>query len=370
MKSGILLSVCLLVLASSSSLRTNEVKTTLLQVDQSTLGNAILSTIHLQLMGDTPTETITELLVEIKNDLLAQAAQNDIDAGLAEEKCEGDKANQQEQIDDLNDQISGYDTAIDTASDTISTLEGDLADARNRLETLEGDLANAEAARAEQAELHATWDGDYDGAIRACQECIDIIRRLEDDTENPTDVEKALEEPTATMLAQMTDQMKLEYGPTIESLAQLALSADQGAVAEIIELLEELIRKFEEARDAQGLDEATQIEMYEESVQHLQEAIDEVTADILRMEGELTEANNAKTDAEGSKATAEGDLLLADEAFGDLVDACNTEAGQYSQKGIDISEEIAIIEQVEGIMRDRIDPMEDYLSERVDTYDF
>jgi len=34
--------------------------------------------------------------------------------------------------------------------------------------------------------------------------------------------------------------------------------------------------------------------------------------------------------------------------------------------GIDISEEIAIIEQVEGIIATQIDPFQDYLVERAD----
>lgn len=57
---------------------------------------------------------------------------------------------------------------------------------------------------------------------------------------------------------------------------------------------------------------------------------------------------------------------MANDSFTAKEDACELEKQQAQQAGIDISEEIAIIQQVEGIMADRIDPMQDYLRERVD----
>ena len=363
MKFGIVLTACLIVLATSSSLRSNEVKSTLLQVDQSTLGNAILSTIHLQMMSGGATDTIKELLVEIKEDLQQQAADSQTEATAASEKCESDRATQQGQVDDYQGQIDDYAAQIAADADRKAQVTSDLADANARNTTLHGDLDSLDSTREEQAAMHAAFDGDYDKAIQACEDCIDIIRRLED-TDNPDDVEKALEGPVSLVLAQMDDQMKLEYGPTIESLAQLALTADQGAVAEIINLLEEIIQKFKDARDAQGTDEATAIDNYNAARQNILDAITENNTEIARLEGALAELNSST--AEESKAAAERDLDLAQAALDDLNDACDVEAGQYAQKGIDISEEIAIIEQVEGIIASQIDPFEDYLVERAD----
>ena len=324
MKFGIVLTACLIVLATSSSLRSNEVKSTLLQVDQSSLGNAVLSTIHLQLMSGGATDTIKELLVDIKNDLLAQAADAESDAQAASDKCDTDKANNQAQIDSLTGQIANYTAQIEANAERAAKLTSDLDDAVARNTTLHGDLDDLDNTRAEQAAMHATFGLDYDKAIQACEDCIDIISRLVD-TDSPDDVEKALEEPVSTVLAQMNDQMKLEYGPTIESLAQLALTADQGAVAEIINLLEEIIAKFEAARDQGGIDEATALDNYNSARQNIVDAINGNDEEIARLQQELDEVNSST--AEASKAAAEGELALAEGALADLESACSAEAG-------------------------------------------
>lgn len=103
------------------------------------------------------------------------------------------------------------------------------------------------------------------------------------------------------MLAQMNDEMKLQYGPMVEELAQVALTADQGAVAEIIGLLEDLIVDFETARDNQGMTEEQAIEAYNQYVGALNDSIAQAESDINQANSDISAANQSKSNATDTK---------------------------------------------------------------------
>ncbi len=53
--------------------------------------------------------------------------------------------------------------------------------------------------------MYENYDGEFDGAVEAIDECIDIIAQLktDDSTENVTFLQKRLETLTSTMLIAM-----------------------------------------------------------------------------------------------------------------------------------------------------------------------
>jgi hypothetical protein len=81
--------------------------------------------------------------------------------------------------------------------------------------------------------MWAGYDGEFDGAVEALDECIEIISQLKHDSDDDgatTLAQQRLQTLSTTVFAAMTSKQKSLYGPTITSLAELAVSADQDAV--------------------------------------------------------------------------------------------------------------------------------------------
>jgi flagellin-specific chaperone FliS len=93
------------------------------------------------------------------------------------------------------------------------------------------------------------YDGEFDGAVEALDECIEIISQLKHDDDGATALaQQRLQTLSNTVLAAMNSKQMSLYGPTITSLAQLAVSADQDAVDQILDLLYRLKDEFAKAQ--------------------------------------------------------------------------------------------------------------------------
>jgi flagellin-specific chaperone FliS len=94
------------------------------------------------------------------------------------------------------------------------------------------------------------YDGEFDGAVEALDECIEIISQLKhDDDDGATALaQQRLQTLSTAVLAAMNSKQMSLYGPTITSLAQLAVSADQDAVDQILDLLYRLKDEFAKAQ--------------------------------------------------------------------------------------------------------------------------
>lgn len=170
------------------------------------------------MMAETPTETIAQLLIDIREDLERQASFAQAESESSANACTSELENIQNQIDELNRQINAAQQTISNADATLNDLVGKIADANSRNSTLHTDLANEQAARADQASLVGQWDVDYDEAIWACEEAIRIIDQLNTGDGDSSD-EQTLIELSNKMLNQMTETMKDSYGVTIANLA-------------------------------------------------------------------------------------------------------------------------------------------------------
>ena len=361
MRFTILIVACLAVYTSASALRSQEINTVLAQVDNNPLGGALLSTIHLQMMTGAPLDEIIDLLVIIREDLNdKQKAADDLHA-LHEQECADNLAAFNQAVEEAVQAIDYNENLIATSKAELATTNEEISKAQNLIEGYAAEIQREHDERAAQKALFEQYDFEFGDAVDAIDECIEIISTLK--TEPTEFVQMKLSDLSGKMMTAMNKKQHSLYGSTITSLVQL--TADQDSVDQIIDLLERLKAEFTLAKDGDTTTETARQESYEKRVADLEDAK-------AQQEAYLAQQQDKKASLEATIAQAEVDLAAAKDKKKeneDLIalwtDKCEERRQKYFRETDERDAEHDVINQVEGIVNDRIQSMDGYLMDRV-----
>ena len=361
MRFTILIVACLAVFSTATSLRSKEINTVLAQVDSSPLGGALLSTIHLQIMTGAPLEEIVDLLQVIRGDLNDKQAAADELHALHEQECEDNLAAFNAALEEAIATIDYNTNLIATSQAELAVTNDEIAKAENLIAGYAAEIQREHDERAAQKALFEQYDFEFGDAVAAIDECIDIIATLK--TEPTELVQMRLSELSGSMMKAMNKKQHSMYGATIASLVQL--TADQDSVDAIIDLLERLKAEFSIAKDSDVDTEAARQASYEKRVADLEAAK-------AQQEEYLAQQQAKKAQLEATIAQAEIDLAAAQDKKKkneDLIalwtQTCEDRRQKYFRETDERAAEQDVINQVEGIVNDRILSMDGYLEERV-----
>ena len=276
----------------------------LVELDNKPMGNALLSTVHLQLETGAPVDEIVSLLDSIKTDLLQQQDDADLLNQNRKVYCSvydslySINIEEAKQAITLNEDILARDRpALASTKDLISKTEAEL-------QAYNDEKVRAAEQREEEHEAWVNHDAEYEDSIAATYEAIDLVRELKYNVGSTELVQIRFSEIQTRISKSMNKYHNNLYGPSVTALAELATSADQGTVAKIIELLEALADDLTVAshQDADSEDQA----------QANWEQYDSDLADtISNTEAYLVSLNDQKASLELSISTAEEDLASA-----------------------------------------------------------
>jgi hypothetical protein len=249
----------------------------------------------------------------------------------------------------------------------LEATQSEIVSVEAEIAGYEKELADAIAAREAQHEMWLNYDGEFDGAVEAIDECIDIIAQLkvDDSTENVTFVQKRLETLTSTMLVAMNDSQKNFYGPTITSLAELAVSADQSAVDQILDLLYRLKDEFalaqnydDDAETANQIAHDQYVETMEGTIADRNSHLDDLRVKEANLQDSIEQAEQGLADAEAKRERYIN--LIAEQQ-----QICADWRQLYFRETDERNEELDVVAQVNEIVNDRLLGMDPYLEERV-----
>ena len=365
MRFTILFIACLAIHASASSLRSKEINTVLAQVDANPLGGALLSTIHLQMMTGAPLEEIVDLLNVIRVDLAKQQSDADDLHALHEEECATNLAAFAQAVEEADEAIAYNTNLIAESEAELARTNTEIANAQDLIAQYADEIQSEHDTRAAQKALFEQYDFEFGDAVAAIDECIVIISELLDDEAAPALVQVKMHELSQRMSKAMNHKQVSLYGSTITSLVELSLTADQDSVQAIIDLLERLKAEFGSAKDSDQDTEASRQASYEKRVADLEAAkaqqeeyLAQQEAKKASLEATIAQAEIDLAEAQDKKAKNEGLIAQWEEL-------CEARRQKYFRQTDERAAENDVIDQVEGIVNDRILSMDGYLEERV-----
>jgi len=355
----------LLVLAALASASAINSKTAVLvELDSKPMGNALLSTIHLQLETGAPVDEIVSLLDSIKEDLQAQQKAADDLNTKRETYCATYSSIYKLNIESAKSDISYNEGILEVSRPALASTLVSISENEAKLASLEAERARAAQQRQDEHETWQNYDYEFEDSIAAVYEAIEIVSELKysDSTEL---VQIRMSEIQTRISKSMNKFQNNLYGPSVAALAQLATSADQSTVDRIVELLEALA---EDLISAQGQDGVS-----EEEKQAAWEQYDsDLSADIESTKETLSQLRDKKASLETTIATAEENLAAAqskkasnEQLLDELNAQCDNWRNVYRKESAERSEEVQSVDEVIVIVREELVGMESYLDERV-----
>lgn len=284
----------------------------LVELDQKPMGNALLSTVHLQLEADTPVEEILELLESIALDLQQQQEQADIKHNNDVDYCREMTEFYQANIDDAKNSINYNTDALQRDRPALVDVNTEISNTEGQLAAHKDSREKAKERREQDHELFLEYNEEFEDSVSACDEAIEIVRDLKYEQKSTNIIAIQLENIQTRITKSMSQHQRSLYGPSIAALVQVAVKADQNTVDRIIELLTDLRDDLALAQDedkkaedsAQAAWEQYDIDIAE-TIQKTQDALDRLNQEKSRLQDSIKLAEELLAQAEEKKANNE-----------------------------------------------------------------
>ena len=354
MKASVILSLILLASAARMRIPTDE---RLAQIDSTSYGKGLLDTIELEMTSGASTDKIVEMLDALAADLTADQKADDADWAQKNQECIDQKAEFNAQIDAAEAEILDATNLLAQYRPELATTEEQLATKGTEIADLSAELNAFIGAHGEDSFDYEARMAEHKAVIAAIDEAIAEMNGL---------VGSVAGEGIHDNSERISAETAVGAFAQIKALSKLASKADQGAVAKIVALLEDIKGNLE----ASVADENQGQVMAEEDYNALKSAMEATLADLTLAQTNLT---NKKADLEGKIATQETRLAENEEALRVATEAlaaktrqCDEWETKYNNDKAKRIEELDIVQQCRAIFTDESMQFSKFLSDRVE----
>jgi chromosome segregation ATPase len=167
-----------MVISASAKPAKLDTKTILAEMEQSKFGSSIMSFLHLNSLGDVPTDELTSVLDDLLDQLQTRQADADGFNNTNQALCDETLSNLENQINTETSTISSLENTIEVEGENLDAAKRELNQAAGDLDETEESLESGTAQR--EAE-HTKWvDNDYqhNEAIVAIEETVKLIKHM------------------------------------------------------------------------------------------------------------------------------------------------------------------------------------------------
>ena len=291
--------VLLTVLALSSAKLADD----LVMIEESEYGRSLLNLIEANLGTEYAFQVILDALAELDADLVAQQAEDDdLWLNVRQPECSELISQYEQDVDNYHTEMVRAEAAYKAAESAIAKAQQEAYEKEGEIQSLQQDLLDFEGVWGTDNVNSDARLQDHEEALAATREAIRIMEGLLDD-------------PEGAELVQIPDTQVLVQVKALASAAA-ALGADQGAVATIIGMLEDIATNLEASIANEGLSEGMAEEHFnavkgdmQRTLTDLQAALDHLNAEIASQEAiyaiEFAAYEEAKTLWEDATAKLE-----------------------------------------------------------------
>jgi chromosome segregation ATPase len=309
----------------------------LVELDQTPMGSALLSTIHLQLETETPVDDIVSLLQEIADDLSKQQDDDDRIYKDAMTHCEEMKKFYNGQIDEAKNEINTQEANLARDRPELERVKGEITTNEQTLKNQESDRKAAAQKREDDNKLFKERDAEFEDSVKACNEAVEILNDLkyEKKYEAKDLVALQLSNIKTRISKSMNDMQSGLYGPSIKALVQVAANGDEVTVETIISLIKTLRDDLDNARTQDTAAETKAQATWENYDSDIAEAIEGTKDTLKRLNKDKSDLETAIRDAEDALRNAETKKSNNEGLLKTLIDSCDAKTSKYNN---DLSE--------------------------------
>lgn len=334
------------------------------EVDTTPMGNAILSTITLQLASGHDESKIATVLEKVVSDLNKQQMTSAALNATQHKICQESVSAYALQIQDTESIIESSQEILNRDNPELESVQGQIQQKTKEVAGLQEELKKADAQR-ESAKAHWTSkDKESVEGIEAVIGGIKLTTQLKYEDANVVFIQKGLTQLKGTIEKQIDKTSKSMYKPVIASLAQIAKTADMDTVDEIINILESLKTDLISAKGEEMNVEAQAQKVYEQyaesignSILSSQQDIDSLRAKKMRLE---TSIDSAESEISNSRSKIRNyEQMLEDQSK-----LCDGWKEIYLRENADREIGISSIYKVIELINSEILGVREYLGQR------
>jgi chromosome segregation ATPase len=301
----------------------------LVELDQTPMGSALLSTIHLQLETETPVDDIVSLLQEVADDLKNQQDDDDRIYGDAMKNCDEMTKFYNGQIDEAKNEISAEEANLARDRPALERVKGEITTNEQTLDRQENERKSAAKKREDDHQLFEERDAEFEDSVEACDEAVDILREIKYETKETVALQ--LSNIKSRISKSMNDMQSSLYGPSIMALVQVAARGDDVTVQTIISLIKTLRDDLVIARTEDTDSEKQAQEAWQEFDDDIAEAIQRTKDTLDRLGKEKSDLEKAIKDAEAALSNANEKKINNEGLLDTLTKSCNEKTKKYNK---------------------------------------
>ncbi|CAG9311490.1 unnamed protein product [Blepharisma stoltei] len=336
----------------------------LAEVDLDPMGNAILSTITLQLASGHDEGKIISVLEKVAGDLKKQQMTSSALNATQQKICDESVAAYSLQIQNTQSNIESSQQILNRDEPELENVIGQIAQKTKEITGFEEELKKAENQREADHNDWTSKDKESVEGIEAVMGGIKLTTQLKYEDANVVLIQQELTALKGRIEKEIEKTDKIMYKPVIASLAQIARSANLETVDEIIRILENLkIDLIASKGEDMKVEEQAQ-KVYEQYAATISSTISSSQQDIdsLRSKKERLEASVEA--AESDIANSREKILNYKQMLDDQEKLCEQWKEIYLREDAEREMEIESIYKVVELVNNEILGVKAYLGQR------
>jgi hypothetical protein len=307
-----------------------------------------------------PIEKVISLIKGLKEKSISEGKQEAVSYGKFEYWCKTSKselndaiADEKEKIEELTDTLSGLNKQKETLEDDIETLEGEIGD-------MEAAAKKAKEDRKDEADLYDKANKDFDSTIKAVEGCIKALEGAEGTTESMMLAQQHVKTVLSLVSLKASENQRLvleAFAAPKDRPDQLAAGDEAAHVDKydfksenVIELLKQLLLKFEDDKLAATKAETNGLNAYDVSKAARDNSLKAANKSKDKKEKELGATKRDIEDAEKAKKSTESDLKDDSASLSDTEDSCRTKSSEWDARSKTRTLEIEAMDQAIKIL--------------------
>ena len=333
------------------------------ELDNNHFGNSLMSAIAVHLSTNSPMEDIVTLLNQLKSNLQDDQEDADLRNSTEQQQCDKMLTDFMNNIEYHSEQIEVEDgfrvsneNLLKRTQNTYNQIIDDLNENTDRYD-------DYERTRNKQHEAYLQKSHDYGEALDALDEANSLLEHLKAGS-TLIQMKKKLEKVKEKLTQHHLLHSSL-YNPLINSLTEIAMSADQDSVKKILVLLVELRDSLSESKRGIEDFEATQVEDWDKIKGDLQNEKKNLISkkddaeDELENYKRLIQFSEEKVQSHTHEYEANKALYENAKAF------CENKANLYLSTSEERKNEIKILDRLFVNFNEKLGNLRDYLKNRI-----
>eukprot|EP01017_Pseudomicrothorax_dubius_P037125 TRINITY_DN53_c0_g1_i1.p1 TRINITY_DN53_c0_g1~~TRINITY_DN53_c0_g1_i1.p1 ORF type:complete len:372 (-),score=137.43 TRINITY_DN53_c0_g1_i1:253-1368(-) len=368
MKAFFVLALCVAIVAAvGDKLRKGDPNAILSEIDSTSFGNTILSTIAIQLATNGPLEEIAVALNQARKLIEKQQEEDDDGNRTNQAQCDTTISTFQQQVALHTTQRGENLKILESSQGALDQANVDLREAIKGLQVNDKRLSTGQSERENQNAAYNQATEEHEQGIKAIDAALKLLNHLKSGT-SFIQLKRKFEAVTDQLVETQHSSSKGHlYTPLIESLTQLADHASPEIIDKIIKLFNELRNSFVQDKQSLTKIENQQVEAWSSLKADLETERETLQTKRADLERQIEGYQKIIQDADNNVKFHTVELGKAEENLANQDRLCTQLSEDYASRTEERKREMDIIHRVIESFEKKIKTMSEFVKGRVES---